>query len=309
MGDPAGVGPEVILQALADRDRLGQVETLVFGDRGLLARLMKKLDLSPELQVHQVGRLGESAMKPGRFTMEGGQAQGAYLKAAADALEHGEIDALVTGPIHKRALVTCDMPGPGHTEWLAWRFGGRRPVMLLSGPRLKVALATTHLPLSKVAENITRAGLLEVGSIAARELRRYFFPAGPRLAVCALNPHGEVDGQVGSEEREIIAPAVEDLRRMGVEACGPFPGDAVFNKAVNAEYDAVLAMYHDQGLAPLKVLHFSEAVNVTLGLGIVRTSPDHGVAYDIAHKGVADPTSMTEALLLAVKMVERDKTA
>ncbi|HUU02556.1 MAG TPA: 4-hydroxythreonine-4-phosphate dehydrogenase PdxA [Myxococcota bacterium] len=309
MGDPAGVGPEVILRTLAERDRLEGIEAVVFGDRQLLARLMKALDLSAELQVRGVGSLGASAMTPGRFTTEGGLAQGAYLKEAADALERGEVDALVTGPIHKRALVAGDMPGPGQTEWLASRFGGRRPVMLLSGPRLKVVLATTHLPLSQVALHITREDLLDVGLIACRELRRYFFPAGPRLAVCALNPHGEVNGEVGYEEREIIGPAVEDLRRQGVNAYGPFPGDAIFARAAAGKYDAVLAMYHDQGLAPLKVLHFNSAVNVTLGLGIVRTSPDHGVAYDIAHKGQADPTSMTEALLLAVKMVERDKTA
>lgn len=309
MGDPAGVGPEVILRSLADSQRLGPIETLVFGDRRLLDRTREALNLSIEPQLRQVGELSQAAMQPGQFSQEGGLAQGAYLKAAADALEKGEIDALVTGPIHKRALVVSRMRGPGHTEWLARRFGARRPVMLLAGPRLKVILATTHLPLSEVARAITSAGLVEVGTIAARGLQRYFFPDGPRLAVCALNPHGEVDGRAGREESEIIAPAVAELRRLGLDISGPFPGDAVFARAVAGEFDAVLAMYHDQGLAPLKALHFNQAVNVTLGLGIVRTSPDHGVAYDIAERHQADPASMTEALLLAARMVERDKTA
>jgi 4-hydroxythreonine-4-phosphate dehydrogenase len=307
MGDPAGIGPEVLLQALADGDIAGAIEPLVFGDRGLLDNLADRFGWRKDIRISQVGRLDLSSLRPGVFTDQTGRATVAYLEAGARALERNEIDALVTGPIHKRSLKLCGVTGPGQTEWLAARFNSHRAVMLLWGARLKVLLATTHVPLRDVSRALGPTKLIQTIELAAEELRRFFFPAGPRLAIAALNPHGEQDGEIGPEEREIIAPAVEQLRERGLRVEGPISGDTVFAQAVAGRFDAVVALYHDQGLAPLKTMHFSDAVNVTLGLGVIRTAPDHGVAYDIAHQGLADPTSMKAAIGLAAEMVQKGK--
>jgi 4-hydroxythreonine-4-phosphate dehydrogenase len=302
MGDPGGVGPEVLLRALGDEEVRARVRPRVFADEAWLRRLAGRFGWGTDFEVRSAVELS-SGFRPGDFSEEGGRAALACLEAAADALSNGEIDALVTAPVHKRAFAVCGAPGPGHTEWLAARFGAERAVMMLCGPRLKVALATTHLPLRELAGALNRRDLVDTVTVASRELRRYFFPEGPRLALAALNPHGEENGRPGREERDVLMPAVEELKKSGVSIEGPVAGDTVFARAVEGRYDAVVALYHDQGLAPLKTLHPRDGVNVTLGLGVVRTSPDHGVAYDIANQGVADPTSMREAILLAARMV------
>ncbi len=301
MGDPAGIGPEVILRALAVTPR-AEIAPLVFGDRAVFADCAQRLGLAMDFPLRPVGELGPAGRQLGHFTRAGGLIQGACLEAAAVAYQNGEFDALVTGPIHKKALVVCALPGPGHTEWLSWRFQAPRAVMLMTSPSLKVVMATTHVPLAKVASVLNVDDLVQTVSLAARELHR-FFASPPRLAVAALNPHGEVDGEAGPEERSILAPAVEILRAQGLTVSGPIPGDAVFVQALAGKFDAVVALYHDQGLAPVKTLHFAETVNVTLGLGLIRTSPDHGVAYDIAEAGRANPESMRRAIALAAQMV------
>ncbi len=300
MGDPAGVGPEVLLMSLADPVAPNHPPVRVYASAGVLAGRAEALGLSPAHDL--VDPCGDLDVSPGRYTPESGRAAVACLEAAAADLEAGTIDALVTGPIHKRAMAEAGLPGAGHTEWLARRFGARRPVMMLMGPTLKVLLATTHLPLRAVAAALRTAELIEVIQVAEQELKRYFHPTGVRLAVAALNPHGEEAGHPGREEREVIGPAVERLRAGGLEVDGPISGDVIFAAAVQGRYDAVVALYHDQGLAPLKTLHFADAVNVTLGLGHIRTSPDHGPAYDLAGSGRADPTSMRAALATAVEM-------
>jgi 4-hydroxythreonine-4-phosphate dehydrogenase len=301
MGDPGGVGPEVLLQALGDEGIRARILPRVFGDGAWLRSLAGRFGWKTDFEIHQVAGLS-SEVRPGKFTEEGGRASMACLETAADALSGGEIAALVTAPVHKRAFAVCHAPGPGHTEWLTARFGAGKAVMMLCGPRLRVILATTHVALRDLPRVLRREDLVETVAIASRELTRYFFPKGPRLALAALNPHGEEDGLPGLEEREILSPAVEDLQKRDVNIVGPKAGDTVFAQAAGGAYDAVVALYHDQGLAPLKTLHPHDAVNVTLGLGVVRTSPDHGVAYDIAHQGIADPTSMREAILLAASM-------
>ena len=307
MGDPAGVGPEVLLHALNDPVIRQQSRPIVFGDRDSLSRAAEQLGCDFDFELHQTGQPDPTPGQVGEFTEKGGQAQGAYLQAAADAIQAGEIDALVTGPIHKRALKVCNMRGPGQTEWLAERFGVERSVMMLSGPRLKVVLATTHLALADVPRAINPDDLAKTVAIAQRDLSRYFFPSGPRWAVAALNPHGEIDGEIGAAEQDILMPLVEELASKGICIKGPVAGDTVFALAAKGMYDVVLAMYHGQGLAALKTLHFSEAVNVTLGLGLIRTAPDHGVAYDIAGSGQADPTSMKQATRLAAEMAGKNK--
>ncbi len=303
MGDPAGVGPEVLLMALADPGIAGRVEAHVFGSRSVLSDLAERFGWPLDFELIESAPSDAGDVAPGGYTRAGGRIQVACLEAAADALRRGSIDALVTGPIHKRALSEAGFAGSGHTEWLARRFGARRAVMMLAGPRLRVVLATTHLPLREVASALTRKDLIEVIRLAHAELKKYFFPGGPRLAMAALNPHGEEDGREGREERELLVPVIEQLVREGIDLTGPVAADALFAQAAAGRYDAVVALYHDQGLAPLKALHFYEAVNVTLGLGFVRTSPDHGPAYDIAGQGRADPGSMKAAIALADQMV------
>ena len=298
MGDPGGVGPEVLIRALGDEDIRARVRPRVFADRAWLDLLAGRFGWEADFEVEQAAEV-PAGLSAGEFTEEGGRAALACLQAAADALERGEVAALVTAPVHKRAFLGN---GPGHTEWLAQRFKSKRAVMMLCGPRLKVILATTHVPLRDLPGAITRVGLIETVMVAERELRRYFFSQGPRLALAAFNPHGEEQGRPGREEQEILIPAVEELKKQGVDVEGPLAGDTVFARAAAGKYDAVVALYHDQGLAPLKTLHAHDGVNVTLGLGMVRTSPDHGVAYDIAHQGVADPASMRAAILLATDM-------
>jgi len=302
MGDPAGVGPEIIVKALSDPQIRAAIQPLVFGDQALLSQTASRLGLSSEFEVRQVGALDPSGLTPGAFSEASGRASMAYLAAAADSLEAGEAEALVTGPIHKKALWLCGQKGPGQTEWLEQRFRAPRVVMMLCGPRLKVVLATTHLALREVPRALTRESLSATVKLAESELCRYFYPRGPRLALAALNPHGEDGGLPGREEQEVLGPVVCELRAQGLSVEGPVAGDTVVALAVQGRFDAVVALYHDQGLAPLKALSFAEGVNVTLGLPIIRTSPDHGVAYDIAGQGVADPTSLKQAILMAVGM-------
>jgi len=308
-GDPAGIGPEILLQALSDPALRRRIEPVVFGDTRWLARLADEFGWQIAFEVQPAGAPLPDDFRRGVLGPEGARATLDGLEAAADAARSGRVDALVTGPIHKGALRLGGFAGPGQTEWLAQRLGAGRVVMLLAGPGLRVVLATTHMPLREVPGALDRDELAATVRLAADELRRYFVPRGPRLAVCALNPHGEEAGAPGLEERTVIAPAVAALQAEGLDVTGPISGDTVFAQAAAGRYDAVVAMYHDQGLAPLKALCFREAVNVTLGLGVVRTSPGHGVAYDIAGTGQADPTSMRAAIETAARMLEREADA
>ncbi|WP_373046761.1 4-hydroxythreonine-4-phosphate dehydrogenase PdxA [Vulgatibacter sp.] len=316
MGDPSGIGPEVIAGALARPAVRRAVRPLVFGDDGAYARACKALDLPDRLAridpgdvvpaagaLVRISRLRAADRKAGKPSPAGGEAQGNYLEAAIEAVRSGAAAAICTAPISKAAIHGAGWNFPGHTELLAERFGVGRVVMMLAGPVLRVVLATTHVALSEVPKRITPEGIAEVLRITDRSLRERLGIRLPKIAVCALNPHAGEGGLFGDEEARIIAPGIELARASGVRAEGPFPADGLFPRAARGGWDAVLAMYHDQGLVPLKTVHLETAVNVTLGLPIVRTSPDHGVAYDIAGKGRADPTSMAEALLMAARMV------
>ncbi len=314
MGDPSGVGPEVTARALAACGR-GLVP-YVFGDGPILRRLGRRLRLRLPLvglgdplpasgALVAVTRLPARAARPGRPAPAGGAAQLAYLDTAYACVAGGLAEALCTAPVSK-AQVARVLPGfVGHTEWLAARTGAARPVMMLAGRRLKVALATNHLALAKVPAAITTADVTGTIVVADFALRRDFGIARPRIAVAALNPHAGDGGAFGDEDQRVIAPAVARSRLAGADARGPFPADSVFFRAARGEFDAVVALYHDQGLIPVKLLDAllgDTAVNVTLGLPIVRTSPDHGVAYDLAGTGAASPTSMIAALRLAVRL-------
>jgi len=233
----------------------------------------------------------------GKVSAETGKAQVSYLKRAVDDAKRREIDAVVTLPINKRAASLAGFPFPGHTEFLAHELGARKFAMMLAGEKLKVVLLTTHVALREVPSLITQDGIVDKLELISKS-----FP-DERIAVAALNPHAGEGGLFGDEEVRIIEPAVKRARTLGIRVFGPFPSDTVFNRAVKGEFGVVLCMYHDQGLIPIKLTSFGRCANVTLGLPIVRTSVDHGTAYDIAGKGVASPSSFEFAVDLAIQLL------
>lgn len=276
MGDPAGIGPEVIDRALQAGGFPGGVEIEVIGDR--------------------------AAGTPGRPDARSAAAALAALDEAVRRLKIGSADAVVTGPVSKQGLQSLGFPFPGQTEYFANAFGVGDFGMLLSGPSLTVGLATIHEPLARVPGLLTTAGIVRIGLLTAEFLQRRQIRL-PRIAVAGLNPHAGESGAFGDEEIRIIAPAVAHLNAAGVGIfTGPAVPDAIFRDAARGHYDAVLAMYHDQGLIPLKLLDFETAVNVTLGLPKPRTSPDHGTAFSLAGKNLADPSSMIAAIRLACEL-------
>ena len=286
-GCPSGIGPEVTLAALKHPKVRRALTPLVFGDASL--------KLPPE-QLVAVTQLKPQDRRAGAPTLAAGRAQLAYIEVAIAAVKTGRAQALCTAPVSKEQSTRSGIRFMGHTELLAQRFGCD-VLMLLDGPRLKVALATNHLPLSRVPRALKTANLVRQLQLLSRSLGRR-----PRLAVCGLNPHAGEGGELGREELEIIGPAIAQARRKGVDCHGPFAADGLFARVgPRFGFDAVLAMFHDQGLVAAKALDFDLTVNVTLGLPVVRTSPDHGTAYDIAGKGKADPAPMIAALLRAVR--------
>jgi 4-hydroxythreonine-4-phosphate dehydrogenase len=321
MGDPAGIGPEVVLKALNDEAVRAACLPVVFGDTAALESAARQLDVTVDwkvvddpkaltgtgegARVVDLGGVPEGLLFGGRATEAGGQASLRYIHEATSAVQAGHAQALVTAPANKQALGLAGCTAAGHTDLLAERFGVEHPVMMLVGGPLRVALVTHHVALRDVDRQITCEGIVRTARTTAKELARHFHIAGPRLAVCGLNPHAGDAGRFGDEEGRVIGPALSVLRDEGIEAVGPLPPDTCFLRASRGEFDAVIAMYHDQGLIPLKLLAFEEGVNVTLGLPIIRTSPDHGTAYDIAGEGVAAPRSMVAAILLAARMCSR----
>jgi 4-hydroxythreonine-4-phosphate dehydrogenase len=316
LGDPSGIGPEVAATAL--RALRGRIEPLAFGDASFSRHLSRAGLPLPEISpgdpvprggaLVRVTRLRAADRRPGVPSPAGGAASLAYLEAAFDAVSSGQARALCTAPLSK-AQVALSLPGfVGHTEWLEARGGGARSVMLLAGRRLRVALVTNHLSLREALRRLTPARIADVAAVTWAGLRRDLGVAHPRVAVAGLNPHAGEGGAFGDEEARVVAPAVERLRAGGVDASGPFPPDSVFFRAAAGEFDAVIALYHDQGLIPVKLLDavlVDSAVNVTLGLPFVRTSPDHGVAWDLAGTGRASDRSMRAALRLAADIARR----
>jgi 4-hydroxythreonine-4-phosphate dehydrogenase len=308
LGDPWGIGPEVVASALASSAVRRACTPVVFGHRGTLedAAGIVGVRLPKSLRVEASGSKPAGAF--GRPPRGGGRLPMAYLEAAVTAARAGEVEALCTGPIHKGLLAAAGFRHTGHTDYLADKLGAPKVVMLLAGPTLRVALATVHVPLRKVPGLLSIADLLATLSVLSDGLTRYFGIARPRIAVAGLNPHAGEGGLLGGEEGAIIAPAVRRARQAGIRADGPLPADSLFAQAIRTRrWDAVLAMTHDQGLGPLKAVDFERAVNITLGLPLPRTSPDHGVAYDLAGTGRADPTSMIEAVLAAARMAGAPK--
>ncbi len=322
MGDPAGIGPEIIAMALADSTVYQHCQPVVLGDPGALSAVIsgmasggpRELSLNVisrpaqaealpgVIDLMAVSELHAGTVQPGRPTLAGGRAMVAYIVRAVEMTVQGEIDAMVTCPISKALMHRAGHRFDGHTQLISHLTGTPDYVMMLAGERLRVALVTIHCALKDVAGILNREVVYKTIMITDKALRDDFGLKTPRLAVAALNPHGGEEGLFGSEEQTVIKPAIEMASKEGLGVEGPFPADTLFHKAASGRYDAVIAMYHDQGLIPLKLLHFSDAVNVTLGLPIIRTSVDHGTAYDIAGTGQADPSSLKAAIRMAVSM-------
>ena len=298
MGEPSGVGPEVAVAAYNTMGgRVGAHALRLVGDVDtFLAYGAPKHAIDP-IEAKVVRRAGVA-------DPANGQAIIAAIDYAVRAALGGNAAAVVTAPIHKASLIAGGFAFPGHTEYLAHLTGAPRAVMMLAGGGLRVVPLTIHVPLSTVPALVTRASILETGRIVLTSLVRDFGIAHPRLAIAGLNPHAGESGALGAEEGDIIAPAADILRAEGHRVVGPLPPDTMFHTEARARYDAALCMYHDQALIPLKTLAFWEGVNVTLGLPIVRTSPDHGTALDIAGTGKADPRSMIAAVQMAAEMAD-----
>ena len=320
-GDPSGIGPEIALKAFAARKALALPPFFLIADPAHLARVARALSLDVAIQACEPSQthavfddalpvvpLGRSVRgDAGRPDRADAAATVASIERAVDFVVDGEARAIVTNPIAKSVLYEAGFAHPGHTEFLAElarrRFGGaHRAVMMLFATELAVVPITIHVPLAEAPRRLTRALITETGEIVARDLRARFNIARPRLAFAGLNPHAGEGGALGREEIDVIAPAIADLRAQGVDASGPHPADTMFHAPARAKYDVALCPTHDQALIPIKTLAFDRGVNVTLGLPFVRTSPDHGTAFDIAGRGVADATSLIEAIKLAGRM-------
>jgi 4-hydroxythreonine-4-phosphate dehydrogenase len=286
VGDPRGIGPEIVAKALAD-PRVGErCDVVVVGPEGTVAPVGDSVGRwLPESDVPLAGKLS-----------------GLAITRAVGLAMAGAVDGIVTAPIDKAALFAGGYDFPGHTEMLA-SLTGSHVAMMLASDKLRVVLATTHIPLSKVAEQLTADSIVEVARITRDGLRKWFGITAPRIALCALNPHAGDSGRFGSEDTELLAPAAREA-----EIAGPYPADTVFVRAMRGEFDAVIAPYHDVGMTAIKVASFGSAVNVTLGLPFPRTSPDHGTALDISGQDRADPSSMIAATLLCASIVARARS-
>lgn len=322
MGDPAGIGPEVVLKAVAEPEVLAACAPVIVGDAQFLAHAARTLDLRCGYDIVRRGEpLPEAAdvpviyhldnihgtVAPGVESGVAGRAAAEYIEAAVELCGAGALDAISTAPINKRALFLGGYSFPGHTEFLAHLTGSPECAMAFVASNLRIVLISTHVPLAEAIRLVEKDRITRVTRLAERELRRWGI-ARPRIAVAALNPHGAEGGLFGVEESAEIMPAVEACREEGLEVSGPHSADTVFLRASRGEFDVVISCYHDQAMIPVKCLSFGEAVNVTLGLPFIRTSVDHGTAFDIAGRGVAEHSSMVAAITLAARLARADES-
>lgn len=341
MGDPAGIGPEVVMKALLDKRVRQSCHPLVFGSYNIILSAAKRLfgrvnlrriiwvedvlDSKQHINVLDCTRFDPTKVIPGKITkLSGRMAADSVIYATQFALSD-QIDAMVTAPLSKKGLHLAGYDFPGHTEFLAYLTATRKFAMMFVSDKFRVVLVTTHLALSEVAKTISRKQISEKIILAEEALRKYFGIKKPKIGVCALNPHAGEKGIFGNEEKRIILPAIKSAQKRGIKAFGPYPADTIFGLGgfstmlpphpiplpsgergrvgrVSHGFDCIIAMYHDQGLIPLKMTGLGNATNVTIGLPLIRTSPDFGTALDIAGKGIADPKGMINAILLAAQM-------
>jgi 4-hydroxythreonine-4-phosphate dehydrogenase len=304
MGDPAGVGPELCLRLLADERVRAFCAPIIFGDAGVLNRVAKQLGW-PEpdsADLHDLKAIDAAAVEPGKVSAACGRAAYEYFTTAIGEALAGRVDAIATAPLNKESLHAAGFPFPGHTEILASRTNAERSCMMLTADAITCSLVTVHVGYREVPALLTVERILDTIELTAAAMER-MRGRKPKLLVCGLNPHAGEHGLFGDREEErIIIPAIEAARAKGIDATGPLPPDTAFLPKYRKATDAYVCMYHDQGLIPLKALAFEDAVNVTLGLPIVRTSVDHGTAFDIAWQGTADVSSLVQAVTLAAKL-------
>ncbi len=321
MGDPAGIGPEVILKAASVNDVRGDAALVVYGDAGVLRRAARDFAIDVELvevqhpaeavefqttsvlPVLSVSRLTPKDFGWAQPSLASDTAQVAFIRRAFDAVWARDVHAIVTAPINKVSINRAGAHWAGHTDMLADLSGGVRPLMMLAGPSLKVVPITTHIPLRDVPDRLSEDLVTYAIRVVNETFQLHFGRRRPRIAVAGLNPHAGEDGLFGNEEVKFIKPAIVAAKAGGILAHGPYPADTIYQRTVAGEFDVVIGMYHDQALIPIKMLDFDKAVNVTLGLPFIRTSVDHGTAYDIAGAGVASASSMIAAMRLARQMV------
>ncbi|OGP74194.1 MAG: 4-hydroxythreonine-4-phosphate dehydrogenase PdxA [Deltaproteobacteria bacterium RBG_16_49_23] len=318
MGDPTGIGPEIIIKAFSVEEPFQSCRPIVFGDREVLLNRIERESLS--VRIKEIGEIPEEGYQPGKIFLlpssrleagslsfgkpdrKCGEAMVGYVEEAVRWLQRGKIDGLTTCPINKQAINKAGHLFSGHTELLAHLTQTSHVAMMFLGSKWKVVLVTTHLPLKEVSKWITRDRILTILGLTEEGLRRYFGVSQPRLAVLGLNPHCGEEGLLGEEEKDEIIPAIEEAKSLGMKVQGPFPADSFFGLSAFHPFDAVIAMYHDQGLIPIKIFDFKESVNFTLGLPFIRTSVAHGTAYDIAGKGLADPANLIKAIVTAANL-------
>jgi 4-hydroxythreonine-4-phosphate dehydrogenase len=327
MGDPGGIGPEVILKALTSPEIRAAANYVIIGSEKVLSDIADNSNIAAELQLSRIDntslnpKIGitdninvldlDSIPDHGAVTHkplpESGKASVEYILKGLELAIAGEIDALVTAPISKEAIKLAGFDFAGHTELLKEKTSVENVVMFMVGKGLRVSFVTTHLAVSEISECINQENIFSTIQITATGLKTFFGIDKPKIAVCGLNPHCGDGDRFGTEERDVIIPAIERAQKMGIDCHGPLSADTVFNKALNGEFDIVVVQFHDQGTIPIKMHAFDSGVNITLGIPVIRTSPTHGTAFDIAGKDIADPGSMIEAIKTAVMMAETRK--
>lgn len=318
IGDINGVGPEVIIKVLADNRLLTMITPVIYGSARVIGFYKKALNIE-EFNYNQVKAKGQFTprhinivncweetveINPGKPSVETGAAALKAIRQACEELKEGIIDVLVTGPIDKQTIHSDAFPFKGHTEFITGFFGAQESMMMMVSDSLRVGLVTEHIPVSEISSLITRERLQSKLRVMEQSLQKDFGISKPKIAVLGLNPHAGDNGLVGKEEDEIIRPVLQDLRSRGKLVSGPFPSDGFFGAGTYRKYDAVLAMYHDQGLIPFKALAFDKGVNFTAGLTVIRTSPDHGTGYQIAGKNMAEEGSLRESIYLAYDILK-----
>lgn len=322
IGDLNGIGIEIIIKSFSNSQLLTRCTPILYGS-GKVFSYYRKLLNAKYFNFHQIKGLSEIQdgkvnvlncftrdyeINPGELTSDGGGAAFSSLKQASDDVLEGRVDALVTAPINKESIQSDDFKVPGHTEYLTNKAGVKTSLMMMVSEKMKVALVTTHIPLDHVKSTITKNLLIEKVKLFTKTLKKDFGVLKPKIAVLGVNPHAGENGLLGKEEQEIIKPALKELVESNILSFGPFPADGFFGSLGYQNYDGILAMYHDQGLTPFKLLNFDEGVNFTGGLPFIRTSPDHGTAFEIAGKGIANPESFLQALYVAIDAVKNRGT-
>ena len=306
MGDPGGIGPEVILKALTSPEIRAAANYIVIGSEKVLSNISDRV-LTDNISVLDLDNFTVNNALTHKPLPESGKASVEYIMKGLNLALNGKIDALVTAPISKEAIKLSGYDYAGHTELLKEKTSVENVVMFMVGKGLRVAFVTTHLAVNEISGAINQENVFSTIQITATGLKTFFGIDQPKIAVCGLNPHCGDGDRFGTEERDVIIPAIERAQEMGIDCHGPLSADTVFNKALNGEFDIVVVQFHDQGAIPIKMHAFDSGVNITLGIPVIRTSPTHGTAFDIAGKGIADPGSMIEAIRTAVVMAETRK--